>query len=251
MKPSDVTHARFAGSLWYPKFEMLKGLLDRQLSFLFGHSEDSLRRHIEASLDRPVSLILTDNSASMLSARIANELMCVRLHRMFLHADDAVIDEIVSALRKRKSEMPNFRRFIRDNREALRKRLPQKIIARPLGRYYDLRELFDEINAEYFAGTVRSVITWGNSSPRGAVRKRTLGSYSRGNDLIRINPVLDRRNVPRYFLAFVVYHEMLHAVIGTEIKGGRRVVHSKEFKKRERLFRHYERALAWERQSAA
>lgn len=177
--------------------------------------------------------------------------MCVRLHRMFLNAGNSVIEEIVSMLKHRKREMPNFRRFVRDNKDCLCKKPPQRISVRTAGRYYDLRELFDEINAEYFDGSIKAAITWGSRCSRYAVRKRTLGSYSESAGIIRINPVLDKKTVPGYFVAFVVYHEMLHEAIGTERKGGRRVVHSREFKKREKHFRDYERAIAWEKRSPA
>lgn len=226
---------------------MLKRHINRQLGFSFDHSESSLRRCIETSLGRSISLILTDNSTTMLSANIINGLMQVRLHRMFLNADDAVVCEIISALQRRKSKMPNFRRFIESSREKLSCRPSRKMIERHIGRYYNLREIFNEINREYFDGAVKSAITWGRVSLRGMVRKRTLGSYSQVNDLIRINTVLDRRNVPQYFLAFVVYHEMLHSVMSVDLKGGRRIVHSKEFKQREKLFKDYERACAWEK----
>ncbi len=97
---------------------------------------------------------------------------------------------------------------------------------------------------------INAAITWGAKSPRWAVRKRTLGSYSERSNTIRINPVLDRKTVPRYYVAFVVYHEMLHAAIGLLLQGKRRSVHSREFRKRERLFKDYERAVAWERRKA-
>jgi hypothetical protein len=65
--------------------------------------------------------------------------------------------------------------------------------------------------------------------------------------VIKINPILDSDRVPRYFLEFVIYHEMLHADIGIEDGSGRRELHSREFRKREKLFRHYEKASAWEK----
>jgi hypothetical protein len=191
----------------------------------------------------------------MLSARIKDGVMCVRLHRIFIDADNGVIDEIVSMLRHRKGEMTLFRHFVRDNRDRLCRKPPQKISVKTVGKYYDLRELFDEINAEYFDGAINAVITWGSKCSRYAVRRRTLGSYSGSTNLIRINPALDKRTVPRYFVAFVVYHEMLHAAVrvsaGTSGNRERRIVHSKEFKKRERLFKDYERAIAWEKRSSA
>ena len=79
------------------------------------------------------------------------------------------------------------------------------------------------------------------------VRKRTLGSYSERSHTIRINPVLDKRTVPCYVVAYVVYHEMLHAAMGISRHGGRRIVHSREFRRKEKLFKEYEKAMAWER----
>jgi hypothetical protein len=54
------------------------------------------------------------------------------------------------------------------------------------------------------------------------------------------------KTIPRYYVAFVVYHEMLHAVLGISIQGNRRSVHSREFRKREKLFKDCEKAMAWE-----
>jgi predicted metal-dependent hydrolase len=93
---------------------------------------------------------------------------------------------------------------------------------------------------------VNAAITWGSRSPRSSVRRRTLGSYSERSNIIRINPVLDKKTVPRYFVAFIVYHEMLHAAMGTPLRGKRRSVHSGEFRKREKFFKDYEKATAWE-----
>jgi hypothetical protein len=64
--------------------------------------------------------------------------------------------------------------------------------------------------------------------------------------MIRINPVLDKKTVPRYYIAFVIYHEMLHAAMGTAVQGKRRSVHSRDFRKREKLFKEYEKVRTWE-----
>jgi hypothetical protein len=219
-----------------------------QLPLLFCHTENSLRQHLEERLNRPVSLVLTENSSSMLSARARDGVLCVRLHRMFLNSGNQVIEEIVAFLKRRKASMPRFREFVRDNREHLRNRPPNRITEKTLGKIFDLRELYREINEEYFGGMISAGITWGSKSPRYAVRKRTLGSYSDRSNTIRINPVLDRKTVPRYYIALVVYHEMLHAATGILLQGKRRSVHSREFRRRERLFKDYERAMAWERE---
>jgi predicted metal-dependent hydrolase len=208
--------------------------------------ENHLKQYLEERLGRPVSLVLTENSTSMLSARMHDGVLRVRLHRMFLNADSRVMYEVVSYLKNRRGAMPHFRGFIRDNREQLGTKPPKKVLVRTAGKFHDLCGLYDEINREYFGGIVNAAITWGTRSPRYAVRKRTVGSYSERSNTIRINPVLDRKTVPRYYVALIVYHEMLHAALGISIRGKRRCVHSGEFRKREKLFKDYEKAMAWE-----
>ena len=103
-----------------------------------------------------------------------------------------------------------------------------------------------------------------SEGPRKTIR---LGSYSDLERLIRIHPTLDRKWVPRYFVAYVVYHEMLHHMIpaargsirlsrgggaslaSASAKGqaARRVLHPPEFIEREQMFRKYDRALEWEK----
>ncbi len=230
-----------------PRPPMTTGTLNEQLILPFTSPESVLGRLLEERLGRPVSLVLTDNSTRMLSARTRAGVLSVRLHRMFLRADRRVLDEIVSYLGTGRCAMRRFRAFIRDNRQETGGRPPRNILLRTRGRCHDLRGLFDGINREYFGGAVTAAITWGSRSPRAAVRRRTVGSYSERSNTIRINPVLDRKGVPRCYVAFIVYHEMLHAALGTVMKGKRRSVHSREFRRREKLFRDYDQATAWER----
>jgi len=213
----------------------------------FTQTEQALRQILEKRLERPVSLVLTDNSTTMLSFRDRDGVLTVRLHRMFLSADSEVMDEIISYLKKRKGAMPHFRSFLRLNREDLKRKPAKKVTVRTKGRYHDLSELYDDINRTYFGNTITAAITWGSRSPRSAVRKRTVGSYSERSNTIRINPVLDRAGVPACYVAFIVYHEMLHADMGTALRGKRRSVHPREFRRREKLFAEYEQAMAWER----
>ncbi|MHB8845770.1 MAG: hypothetical protein ACYC7L_13605 [Nitrospirota bacterium] len=218
-----------------------------QLPLPFTRTEQALKRTLEERLGRPVSLILTDNSTTMLSCATRDGVLVVRLHRMFLSADSLVLDEIVSYLRRRKAAMPHFRSFLRLNREDLRRKPAKKVSVRTRGRHHDLAELYDEINRAYFDSKVTAAITWGSRSPRSAVRKRTVGSFSERSNTIRINPVLDRKDVPNFYVAFIVYHEMLHADMGIALRGTRRSVHPREFRRREKLFQEYEQAMAWER----
>ncbi|MBZ0157033.1 MAG: hypothetical protein K8I29_12585 [Alphaproteobacteria bacterium] len=209
--------------------------------------EESLAAYFAGAVGRPVALTVTDNSTSMLSVRKREGELRVRLHRIFLDADTAVLEEMCGFIRGRRGKMPLFRDFIRRNRHAIRNSSPKRMKVDPRGRFHNLKCLFDEVNREYFEGRITSSITWGIRNGRHTVRRRTLGSYSCRTDTIRIHPVLDRKDIPFYFLKFIIYHEMLHAEMGIEERNGRRLAHTKEFRRRERLYREYDRAVAWER----
>lgn len=220
-----------------------------QLHLPFPHDEKSLRRYFERETGKAVSLTLTDNAVSMVSVRSRERQICVRLHRAFLGADEGVLGEVGSFLRGRRTKTPHLRRFMKENISCLPEKRKRKSVIRTTGRYHDLHEIYDAVNAEYFGDGISCPITWGNGSPRRSARKRTLGSYSSHTGTIRISPVLDRRGVPRFFVEFVVYHEMLHAAMGVTEENGRRSVHSGEFRQREKLFRLYDQALSWEKGS--
>ena len=59
--------------------------------------------------------------------------------------------------------------------------------------------------------------------------------------------------MPRYYVQYIVYHEMLHASMRKELAsapptGKRRAVHTGRFKELESRFRDYARAMSWEQQ---
>lgn len=224
-------------------------LLDNfgQLSLPLGQDDRCLRDYFSRAIGKAVSLVLTDNSSSMLSVKTRENHVTIRLHRMFLGAGDDVLGEVAEFIKRRKTRTPLVRQFVRQNTACLKRPVPRALTMKPEGRYYNLQALFEAINHDYFAGRLSCSITWGTRSPRYTVRKRTLGSYTSHSNTIRINPVLDSKKVPPYVVDFIVYHEMLHADMGIEKKNGRRSVHSKEFRERERLFRDYGKAMAWEK----
>ncbi len=218
-----------------------------QLALPFGLSEEAMKDHLQKAAGKKVLLTLTDNSSSMISARTVDGVLHVRLHRMFLNADGGLLDEMAHFIRGRRTKTPLIRAFIERNRGMLRKCEPRRPRINQRGRYHDLASLSESVNREYFGGSIDAPCTWGIRRRGRAVRRRTLGSYSSHTNTIRINPVLDRRSVPSCFIEFIIYHEMLHADIGVGTGTKRRSVHTREFRRREKMFRRYAEALEWEK----
>jgi len=214
------------------------------------NNKDTMRDSLEKMTGRPVSLTITDNATSLLLIRTKPDLVSVRMHWMFLKAGDDIIGEMSGFIKKRKIRTPLIRKFIHENRACIKVRdcnSNPPVIIRTQGRFHDLREMFVALNNAYFGGRVSASISWGKRNRRRIVQKRILGSYNGHGNAIRINPVLDKRNVPGFFIRYIIYHEMLHSIVKEEKKNGRRLLHSAAFREREQLFGEYEIAVAYEK----
>jgi hypothetical protein len=121
------------------------------------------------------------------------------------------------------------------------------------GRYFDLRAIFDDLNDRHFAGRLRGYnVMWGRRRKHRPKEYFVFGTIQEEDRVIRINPALDQPFVPRWFLRYVLYHEMLHSVVPDKtLSDGRRRVHTEQFHRLEREFPGYRRARRWEEENLA
>jgi predicted metal-dependent hydrolase len=121
------------------------------------------------------------------------------------------------------------------------------------GRHFNLQEIFDRLNEKYFGRKFRNyTIMWGRKRRLKPKYYFVFGSIQEEDRVIRIHPLLDAAFVPKWFLEYVVYHEMCHAVVQDEVyPSGRRKVHTDEFYELEKKFPHYRKARRWEEENLA
>lgn len=226
----------------------------------------ALRKRIAPLIEGQLEIHLTDNRTVMLSVKrdIRHRRFSARMHHMFIHAPTSIIEALSRYIEHNDPEASSeLGQFIENNdghvmphpeeeSSSPNNRSPQSPTIRTTGKVYDLAELFNTLNRRYFGGKIASTITWGKNPAAGRQRRSIrLGSYSVEENLIRIHPGLDQRWVPATYVAWVVYHEMLHAVHPAVIKNGRRTFHTPEFMADEKRFEGYELAHKWERQNIA
>jgi hypothetical protein len=229
-------------------------------------AQDSLERRIRAHLSRGrVQVTLTDNRYTMISVRRlgprdrggalrpqgGERRYEVRLHHMFADADPVITRALAHYIAENDADASRILGdFIDANADHVRgrsRRTPTQVIF-TAGEHHDLRSIFDELNARYFDNRIDAAITWGARSGRPRRRNSIkMGSYSVEDRLIRIHRSLDRAFVPSYFVAWIVFHEMLHQVHDIRVKNGRREFHSKEFLADEAMYEHFDQAKNWER----
>jgi hypothetical protein len=187
------------------------------------------------------------------TVRLRDGRIYVRLSDLFESAPDEIVAALVRILlakllrrRVRAEWNATYRQFaIRDDvvsaSEAARRTRGRKRLAEPAGRVFDLDEMFDRINAEFFAGEVeRPRLGW-------TLRDswRTHGHYDPAHGSIAISRSLDTPETPAYVVEFVLYHEMLHVAMPAEVRDGRHMHHTARFRRAEARHPRIADAVAW------
>jgi hypothetical protein len=105
-------------------------------------------------------------------------------------------------------------------------------------RHHDLAAIYRNLNEKYFGRQVEiGKVGWGLRASW-----RRLGHYDPLHQTITVSPVLDSPRVPQSVLAYLVYHEMLHAVFEDTAGPGRKRHHPPEFRRAERAYPIYHSA---------
>jgi len=124
------------------------------------------------------------------------------------------------------------RKDIRHQMHLMRQTRGRKHISGPSGRIFDLAEMFNRLNAEFFDGLLgQPELGW---SLR---RSRTmLGHFDPSHNAIIISRIFDEPDVPALAVEYVMFHEMLHLKHPVDHSGVRRCVHTHEFHQAEKKF---------------
>lgn len=235
-------------------------------------AEADWERFLGAKLTRPVRVVYGRSRTSPLQARRTpagrttfsrdGPEWHLRLHSMFRGAPpdvrEAVADLLRSGRRARRSCAVLDDWIAANLPRHPPPRVPDAALVRR-GRHHDLASIAAgilrlELAADFGPSQKPPRFTWAKVRARNPRRRRggalRLGSYDAEIDVVRIHPALDQEGVPEWFVRYVLFHELLHAV-HPPVRGrdGRWIRHGKEFQARERGYPGLERALAWERRN--
>ena len=208
-------------------------------------------RTLAERLGQPIRLVVTDNRSTMLAARPKAGRLEVRLHHMFLTADENILDAVGDYLSDSdRTAAGMIDRFVEENRSRFVAPGPSQAALRSKGRHHDLRAIADDLARRHFGGEVEVRITWGKRvQPKRRQRSLQLGTYLPEERLIRIHPALDQPWVPKFFVEAVVFHEMLHHDMPAVVQNGRRHYHTRAFRTRERSFECHTAAQQWQKEN--
>jgi predicted metal-dependent hydrolase len=185
--------------------------------------------------------------------RLREGVMHVRVSDLLEGAPENIIQSIAHILLAKIYRKPiqplhatRYRRYISSHDMTAKAHLVRQVRGRKRiesarGQVYDLDEVFENLNRQFFYGLLaRPQMTWSRSHAR-----NSLGHYDPAHNAIVVSRVFDHPRVPRYAIEYIVYHEMLHLKFPVKLRGSRRCVHGPEFQAEEKLFPQLEAAKAF------
>lgn len=183
--------------------------------------------------------------------RLRDDVAHVRLSDVLAQAPRTIVEAaaaiLLSRLYRRRPPadlLETYRQFshARSTRRRLlltRQRRARRAEHRPAGAHHDLEPLFVDLNRTYFRNSLpRPRLGW---SAR--IWRTQLGCFDPALNQIVLNRQLDHDMIPKYVVAYVLFHEMLHVKHPIRFARCRRESHSVEFRNEEKRFTDYARAM--------
>ena len=227
---------------------------------------DAWSEYLSAELKAPVDVIFTRARRTVLRVEPRGVHRSVRMNAFFAAAPPDVRAAVVAWIRsgrraRRKAELLD--QWVETQIESMERSAPRKLKIVSAGRVHDLDALALSLREKEFAGEFAAAgtpasdaptpakwpqLTWGRAPKSRTRRTLRLGSFDYWTGIVRMHPVLDQAAVPESFVRYVLFHELLHAAMPAE-RGtrGRRIFHSREFRRREREYSGTSAALAFEK----
>jgi len=197
---------------------------------------------------QPLQLMIAiTNIAGLYKGKISSIAASIMISEGFINAPNTVLQALVEStlLGKNQNNTQIIRTFASTEEYSnilLELDLIAEVMAEnPQGKFYNLDELFDKVNHEYFLSTLaKPRLAWSRINTY-----RKLGHYESARDRVVISLTLDDAKIPEFVVEFVLYHELLHKYYGTEWVQGKRMVHTKEFRASESKFKFYHEVSRW------
>lgn len=190
-----------------------------------------------------VLLRLHRNKSNWLSFKKEEGTIFLSLHEHFLEGTDEVIEDVLSMLQGKRGLTAKSRSFL-----FAKENQPIEAASEPIGHFWNLSELYREVEKTYFADLNLKITWFGEmAKKRGRI---TLGQYDASCRLVKVHRLLDSDQIPKFFLHFIIYHEILHSIYSPKPHSkGFLSIHPKEFRVKEREFREYRQAQEWLKQN--
>jgi hypothetical protein len=221
-----------------------------------GRTEELLRAFVlryrpEVFFAGELKIGFHQNTCTMASLSRRGRRQSLRLHRLFTQAPPSVLEAVVRSFftRAPHGQAQRLRErifdFLAENESAAGEWSSPFDLGSSRGRVHDLEEVQEAIRRDHLPQCPRLRIGWSRRASASLMGK-WLATPAGLPSVVVVNRLLDDPRVPRYYVEYVVFHELLHELIPIRRERGRWVRHPVEFRRLERQFPSFREAVDWE-----
>ncbi|SCA64384.1 hypothetical protein AB751O23_BL_00080 [Chlamydiales bacterium SCGC AB-751-O23] len=216
----------------------------------------SFQAFLEQLVGKEILLKINQNKSTYLSVSYPKDsAIKASIHKVFLDAELSVIQALAKYLKgsRNKKNFSLIKAFVH-RIDGLEGRTTSKALPalHTDGEAYDLKEILASVLKFYFNDQDLGLeITWYTPKRKrrltwSAKQSVTFGEYHAPLKLIKINSLIDNWEVPKIFVNFIVYHEILHNIYPPKVnERGHSQIHHKEFREAEKKFLFYDEIIYW------
>ncbi len=207
-------------------------------------TEKNLKKSLREKINPDLEVEIIRDSKSLLHIENIHNKRKLRIHSCFIRAPEQIIEAIAQYITGKRKRY-NRNKIIAFARRTFSTQLPECTETDYKGKFYNLKQIFDQLNKTYFNNSIKCDISFSRRFSGKRTRSIVFGNYNPGKNLIRINRALDSESVPEFFIRYIIFHEMLHAHI--YLSGMNSSRHTKIFKKKENRYPELKLAEQWKK----
>ena len=241
--PADLGTPTFRQYLWLRFLSNAKHL---SLHLKALQSFDRMKKHHTSGRKNDLSLLQLriEYCGYLYQRKTSHGKTALLINEGFINASDSIKQKLISAAyAKRKNKASDAIKSYATSDAYLK--MGELIAGDPIanhlsckGKYYNLDQMFQNLNWRYFKKKLpQPRLVWSSSRA-----KRRLGYYHPEIHTIAINKKFDAEDIPLLLIEYILFHEMLHQFFGIEHRNGRRFAHTPAFHQAEKTFRDYKEA---------
>lgn len=175
-------------------------------------------------VDGPVVVQFTHSRRVIARTERRRRATFVRLHRFFAEAPNPVCALLGTWLESGGKPNEALGAWIDEQLQSVDAFSRQSFVPDHRAVAHSIAAIYDELLETEFDGVFSEenlpLVTWGRRGRTRAKKTIRLGSFERERNIVRVHAVLDQSAVPQWFVSYVMFHELLHAIHLKDVLAG-------------------------------
>jgi hypothetical protein len=224
------------------------------------NSYNKVKTFLQRKLKKKVKLTTTRKKELQVIAEEKDKLVSLKVNAIFLKAPFQILENLIDYFKTKNPQSEKIlKEFLNNNKSLNNNNISKPEVVKEIkydekishqGRNHNLKVVFDMLNEKYFDNSISANITWSDKFNSKGSKEIEYSVFESKLNLIKINQFLDKSMVPKYFIGYVIFNEMLSCFFSNQDnKSNKKKDNSEELHEWEKKYHAFNKAREWERQN--